>query len=179
MIENMFIEEVKDPTIDAGHNESMWMFAKALGASEADIRDYEPLIVTTMALNYFDHVSRTRPWLEAFAAIALLEMLTNAPLAARYGHIPGNSSKPWEKLGLDRSAMSHWSAAEKADHGLGDDGPGHGEDALAILTRYAKTAGDQERAAAAMRESILVHKYQYDQIGLKAIALYGQAPVGA
>jgi pyrroloquinoline quinone (PQQ) biosynthesis protein C len=172
MIENMFVEEVKDPTIDVGHNESMWMFAKALGASEQRIREYVPMIVTTMALHYFDNVSRTRPWLEAFAAIACLEMLTNAPLAARYGQIPGNSSKPWAKLGLQREAMSHWSAAEHADHGVGDDGPGHGEDALALLARYAVTEQDQDRAAAALRESILVHKYQYHQIGLAAIELY-------
>jgi pyrroloquinoline quinone (PQQ) biosynthesis protein C len=172
MIENMFVEEVKDPTIDVGHNESMWMFAKALGASEQRIREYVPMIVTTMALHYFDNVSRTRPWLEAFAAIACLEMLTNAALAARYGQIPGNSSKPWAKLGLQREAMSHWSAAEHADHGVGDDGPGHGEDALALLARYAVTEQDQDRAAAALRESILVHKYQYHQIGLAAIELY-------
>jgi pyrroloquinoline quinone (PQQ) biosynthesis protein C len=177
MIQNMFIEEVKDPTMDVGHNESMWMFAKALGASDEEIRSYVPMTVTTMALNYFDNVSRTKPWLEAFAGIAVLEMLTNAALAARYGHIPGNSSKPWEKLELDRSAMAHWSAAEKADHGVGDDGPGHGEDALEILARNALTAEDQERAMAAVRESVLVHKYQYHQIGLKAIELYNDDTV--
>jgi hypothetical protein len=99
-------------------------------------------------------------------------MLTNAPLAARYGQIPGNSSKPWAKLGLQREAMSHWSAAEHADHGVGEDGPGHGEDALALLARYAVTEADQDRSAAALRESILVHKYQYHQIGLAAIELY-------
>lgn len=171
MIENMFVEEVKDPTIEVGHNESMWVFARALGAGEQQIRNYVPLIVTTMALHYFDNVSRTKPWLEAFAAIGVFELLTNAPLAARYGQIPGNSSKPWAQLGLDRSAMSHWSAAEHADHGTGDDGPGHGEDALALLARYALTEQEQERAAEALRESILVHKYQYDEIGRKAIEL--------
>ncbi|HEV8021863.1 MAG TPA: iron-containing redox enzyme family protein [Candidatus Lustribacter sp.] len=171
MIENMFVEEVKDPTIEVGHNESMWVFARALGADEQQIRNYVPLIVTTMALHYFDNVSRTKPWLEAFAAIGVFELLTNAPLAARYGQIPGNSSKPWAKLGLDRSAMSHWSAAEHADHGVGDDGPGHGEDALALLARYAVTEEEQERAAEALRESILVHKHQYDEIGRRAIEL--------
>jgi len=179
MIGNMFVEEVKDPTIDVGHNESMWMFAKALGANEKQIREYVPLIVTTMALHYFDNASRTKPWLEAFAAIGCLELLTNAPLAARYGHIPGNSSQPWSKLGLERDALSHWTAAEHADHGVGDDGPGHGEDALELLARHAVTEEDQERAAAALRESILVHKYQYDQIGLRAIELTKQSkPVG-
>jgi hypothetical protein len=55
---------------------------------------------------------------------------------------------------------------------VGDDGPGHGEDALALLARYAINEHDQDRAAAALRESIFVHKYQYHQIGLAAIELY-------
>jgi len=170
MIENMFVEEVKDPTVEIGHNESMWAFAKALGASEDEIRGYVPLITTTMALHYFDNVSRTKPWLEGFAAIAGLEILTNAALAARYGHLPGNSSKHWSKLGLDKRANSHWEAAEVADHGVGDTGPGHGELALDIMAQHARTEADQERVAAALRESVLVMKHQYDQIGLAAIA---------
>ena len=72
---------------------------------------------------------------------------------------------------FQREYMSHWEAAEHADHGVGDDGPGHGESALDMLARHALTEADQERAAAAMRESILVHKYQYDEIGRKAIEL--------
>jgi hypothetical protein len=52
---------------------------------------------------------------------------------------------------------------------LGDTGAGHGEDALAVLAQYARTEVEQEAAAAALREAILVHKYQYDQIGLRAI----------
>jgi hypothetical protein len=71
------------------------------------------------------------------------------------------------KRGIE-AYKEHWEAAEHADHGIGDDGPGHGESALGLLARHALTEADQERAAAAMRESILVHKYQYHQIGLNA-----------
>ncbi len=176
MIENMFVEEVKDPTIELGHNESMWAFAKALGASQDEINRHVPLISTTMALRYFDDVSRTERWLEAFAAIGCLEMLTNAPLAARYGHKPINASEPWAKLGLNRDAMSHWSAAEAADHGAGESGPGHGEDALDLVARHANTSELQERCAKAMVEAVLVCKYQYDQIGLKAIEATRRMP---
>jgi pyrroloquinoline quinone (PQQ) biosynthesis protein C len=169
MIGNMFVEEVKDPTIDQGHNESMWSFAQALGASEAQIRNHEPMIVTTMAMRYFDDISRTLPWLEAFAAIAVLELITNAPIAATYGHVPTNSRAPWAKLGLTAKALEHWQAAEAADHGSGETGPGHGEEALEILVRYALTDEQQQRCAAALREAILVKKYQYDRIAERAI----------
>jgi pyrroloquinoline quinone (PQQ) biosynthesis protein C len=169
MIENLYVEEVKDPTIELGHNESMWQFAIALGATQDQILQYEPLITTTMALQYFDNVSRTKTWLEAFAAIGVLELLTNAAIAARYGQMPLNSPKTWAGLGLTKRDMSHWSAAESADHGAGDTGVGHGEEALALLAKYARTEEEQEAAAKALREAILVHMYQYNQIGLKAI----------
>jgi pyrroloquinoline quinone (PQQ) biosynthesis protein C len=169
MVANMFVEEVEDPTMPIGHNESMWVFARALGATEDEIRNYVPLITTTMALRYFDAVSRTLPWLEAFTSVALLELVTNAPLAAKYGQIPINSRQPFEKLGLSDEELSHWSAAEAADHGVGDTGPGHGEDALALLATYATTEEAQQRCAQALREAVAVVKYQYDQIGLLAI----------
>lgn len=179
MIANMFVEEVEDPTMPIGHNESMWAFARALGATREQIANYVPLITTTMALHYYDDISRTRPWLEAFAGVALLEMITNAALAAKHGHIPPNSKKPWAALDLDGEAMSHWVAAERADHGAGDSGPGHGEEALAVLATYATTAELQERCAGAVREALLVNKCQYDAIGRVAIEATKRARAAA
>jgi pyrroloquinoline quinone (PQQ) biosynthesis protein C len=170
MIANQYIEEVKDPTIPLGHNESMWAFARALGASEDRIRNYVPLVTTTMALHYYDNVSRTRPWLEAFAGVALVEMVTNAALCERYGLAPPNAKKPWAKLGLTEGDLSHFAAAEHADHGKGDDGPGHGEEALAIVAKYARTDEEQERCATALREVMRVMWYHLEQIGRSAIA---------
>lgn len=42
MIENMFVEEVKDPSIEAGHYESMVDFAVATGAERQEVYDYTP-----------------------------------------------------------------------------------------------------------------------------------------
>jgi pyrroloquinoline quinone (PQQ) biosynthesis protein C len=167
MIGNMFVEEVKDPTIDVGHNESMWNFARALGATTEQIRTHEPMITTTMLLRYFDDVSRTRPWLEAFAAVGVIELINSVALAARYGTKPPGSRR-WDKLGLDKKALEHYTAGEAADSGVGDY-IGHGEDALIVLARHATTEDEQTRCAAALREAILAHKYAYDRIAERAI----------
>jgi len=169
MIGNMFMEEVKDPTMELGHNESMWAFAEALGVTQKAIREHEPLISTTMALCYFDNVARTKPWLEAFAGLGCLELLTNAAIAERYGHVPINAKEPWAKLNLGERALSHWAAAEIADHGKGDNGPGHGEQALDLVAKFARTGEQQDRCARALREVCRVAWHHFDQIGIKAI----------
>ena len=68
MIENMYVEEVVDPTVKTPHYESLVQFGLALGLTRKDFADYEPLPATIMAINYWDNVGKTKPWLEAFAA---------------------------------------------------------------------------------------------------------------
>lgn len=112
---------------------------------------------------------RTKSWLEAFASIGVLELISNAPLAAKYGQLPPNARKPFANLGLSERELSHWAAAEAADHGLGEDGGSHGEDALAVLAKYAKTTEQQDACGHALRESIQVLRVMYDAVGRAGI----------
>ena len=66
MIENMYVEEVTDPTIDTGHYESMVDFSVALGFERSYVYVYKGRTYTKMALAYWDRASRVWPWLEAF-----------------------------------------------------------------------------------------------------------------
>ena len=85
LIENMFVEEVKDPTIITGHYESLVDFAVALGVDRQFVYNYNGAPVTMMRVAYCDWVSRTKPWLEAFAAIAGNEVARGkAMIALRY-----------------------------------------------------------------------------------------------
>lgn len=165
MIENMFVEEVKDPAIDAGHYESMVDFAVAMGATRDEVYGYQPSITQIMAVAYWDRLSRVKPWLEAFAGIGGLECQNNAKLATRYGQIPLNSKENFQKFGtkqdLDDKSMAHWEAATEAD--TGDDG--HGQKTIDILVRHADTAEVQQAVLATMGESLRVFKFQYDLIG--------------
>jgi pyrroloquinoline quinone (PQQ) biosynthesis protein C len=45
-----------------------------LGLTRKQFAEYEPLPATIMAINYWDNVGKTKPWLEAFAAICGIEM---------------------------------------------------------------------------------------------------------
>ena len=70
MIDNMYVEEVKDPAISTGHYESMVNFSVALGVNTRKfIENYKGAIYTRMALAYWDRASRAWPWLESFAEI--------------------------------------------------------------------------------------------------------------
>ena len=70
-----------------------------------------------MGIHYWDNISRTRPWLEGFAAVGSLELTNHGELASRYGEIALNSRRKWEPLGLDSKYLVHWEAADAADPG--------------------------------------------------------------
>ncbi len=82
-----------------------------------------------MAVHYWDNISRTKPWLEGFAAVGALELTNHGELAARYGQKPLNSRYNWEPLGLGKEWLTHWEAADAADP---DEG-GHAEETIRII----------------------------------------------
>lgn len=176
MIENMFVEEVKDPSIEAGHYESMVDFAVATGAKRQDVYDYKPSITQIMATHYWDDISRTKPWLEAFAGVGGLEFTNSAKLADRYNQTPLNSRENFHKFAgkskMTATDMAHWEAATEAD--TGEDG--HGQQTINILTQYADTVEQQQGVLDAMLESIGVFKFQYDLIGKMAFEADRRAP---
>jgi pyrroloquinoline quinone (PQQ) biosynthesis protein C len=166
MIDNMYVEEVDDPTIHDTHHGSIVTFGEGVGLSREEVLNHEPSIPMRMGIHYWDNVSRTRPWLEGFAAIGALELTNHGELAARYREVPLNSRKKWEPLRLSPKYLVHWEAADAADP---DEG-GHADETIRILVKYAKT---QEEGAAVLKvvsESINVFRFIYDHIADRAIA---------
>jgi pyrroloquinoline quinone (PQQ) biosynthesis protein C len=165
MIENMFVEEVKDPSITTGHYESMVDFAVALGLKRDFVYGYDGAIYTRMALAYWDRASRAWPWLEAFAAVAGLEG-ARGPLVKSLGRTRPMNRDVWASLGLrGKKAMAHWHAADEADTTEG----GHGDLSLKILAAYADTKEKQARILAILEESMQVRWYHFDCIGRDAL----------
>jgi len=169
MIGNMYVEEVKDPTIDEGHYESMVNFAIALGYRRDEIVGYKGQLHTRMALSYWDDVSRTKPWLQAFAAVGGSELANSAEIAHRYGLKPINAAEVWAPLGLKGKAMAHWEAGEAADTHEG----GHGDETLNLLVKYADTAEKQDAVRDSMEESLRVLAFQMDLLGQAAFEASG------
>jgi pyrroloquinoline quinone (PQQ) biosynthesis protein C len=166
MIENMYVEEVNDPTIGKGHYESLVDFAVALGANPQAVYDHPGSIEMRLATSFMDNVSRTKPWLVAFAHVGGLEMLNGARLCARNDDVPFNAKSNFRKLNLPDEYMTHWDAAEAADPGE----EGHGEETLRILYEYATTPELQQQVIAAQAESTAIFRNVYNVLGERAYA---------
>ncbi len=174
MIENMFVEEVEDPTITTGHYESMVDFAVALGLDRDYVYDYKGAIYTRMALAYWDRASRAWPWLEGFAAVAGLEAARGSTVA-KLGKVAKLGRAAWEPLGLDEAAMAHWTAGEAAD--FPEDG--HGDMTLHVLSKHADSDDKQSRVLEVIEETTQIRWYHFDNIGRDALKASGVALVPA
>jgi pyrroloquinoline quinone (PQQ) biosynthesis protein C len=164
LIGNMYVEEVEDPTIKNGHYESLVDFAVALGLDRQAVYDYQPSMHMLTGLHYWDNVSRTKSWLEGFAAIGGIEFQNSGRLAKRHGTVPFNSRASFAKLNLSEKSLSHFEAGESADHGEG----GHGDETIKILVEHAKTAEQQQAVISIFEESIAVFWHVYNNIGMMA-----------
>ena len=168
MIDNMYVEEVEDPTITTGHYESMVDFAVALGHERADVYTHPGQIYTRLALAYWERASRAGPWIEAFAAVAGLEA-ARGPAVAKIGSVNKLTRAAWEPLGLSDTALAHWSAGEAADFHEG----GHGDMTLKVLAQYADSEDTQARVLKIIEETTQVRWYHFDQIGRDALKASG------
>jgi len=166
MIENMYVEEVNDPTIQAGHYESLVDFAVALGSERDFVYNYKGAIYTRMANAYWDWASRSMSWLEAFAAVGGIEMSKSPEVAARYGMSQLVGGGRWKNLDLPGKALTHWDAADQADLPQG----GHSDETANLLVKYADTEEKQDAVLKILEESLEVHRFRHQQIGLEAIA---------
>ncbi|MDC0033802.1 iron-containing redox enzyme family protein [Alphaproteobacteria bacterium] len=165
MIENMYVEEVTDPTVERGHYETMVDFAVALGFDGNFVRNFKGALYTRMAIAYWDGASRTKPWLEAFAAIGGLEASKNREVAKRYDAERFTDRRRFQDLDLPQEALAHWGSADEADLSEG----GHANETVNILTRYATSEDTQNGVLASLEESLQIARYRYDQIGKRSI----------
>lgn len=172
LIENAFVEEVRDPTIVTGHYESLVDFAVALGLDRDYIYNYQGTPITKMRITYCEYVSRYRPWLEAFASIAGNEVARGKAMIKRVGERARTSRENWSKLNLDDKALAHWDAADEADSSDG----GHGDAPLDILAKYADTKEKQDACLEAIRDRQAVNRIWMDQIGVWSYEASGVKP---
>ncbi len=172
LIENMFVEEVKDPTIPTGHYESLVDFVVELGADREYVLGYTGAPITKMRITYCDWVSRTKPWVEAFACVAGNECGRGKEMIKRVGKRARTSREMWASLGLSDKALAHWDAADAADTSEG----GHGDAPLDFLKKYADTQEKQDACLAAIRDRQMVNRIWYNQVGTWAFEASGLTP---
>jgi pyrroloquinoline quinone (PQQ) biosynthesis protein C len=168
MIENMYVEEVNDPTIQNGHYESLVDFAVALGLDRDFIYSYEGRTYTKLAMSYWDRASRAWHWTDAFAAVAGLEA-ARGPAVLKLGNAQPNTRNVFKSLGLPDKAMSHWQAAEQADYGH----DGHGDMTLKILSEHVTEDSHKARVLKILAETMQVRWFHFDCMGRDALKASG------
>jgi pyrroloquinoline quinone (PQQ) biosynthesis protein C len=155
----MYEEGVCDSRVGTDHNQLLIRLGEALGLTSQEIQDYQASPVTVAATRYWENVARTRPWLEAFATFACLEIRTSRQaMGPHYRGRRTRSSDAWAKLRVPPKALETFTNHEAADEG-------HGYEALALLLKYADSEERQERILYAVRESLTVERMFKNNIG--------------
>jgi pyrroloquinoline quinone (PQQ) biosynthesis protein C len=169
LIENMYVEEVRDPTVITGHYESLVDFAVALGVDRQFVYNYKGTAITRWRMGYCEWASKVKPWLEGFAAITASEVSRGKEMIARIGERAKSSRRTWDSLKLSDKELAHWDSAEEADSHEG----GHGDMPLVILMKYATTQEEQDACIASAQELLDVYRMWADQIGVWAFEAAG------
>jgi len=159
LISNMYEEGVVDPRVGTDHNELLMRLGEAIGLTRNQINDYQASPTTVAATSYWDHTARTRPWLEAFAALVCIEIRTSQrAMGAHYKAKPVKSGDAWAKLGLPAKALETFTNHEAADED-------HGYEAIALLLKHTDTEEKQEKVLHTIRESLTVERLFKDNMG--------------
>jgi pyrroloquinoline quinone (PQQ) biosynthesis protein C len=172
LIENLYVEEVEDPTIISGHHESLVDFAGALGLDRDYVMNYQGAPLTKIRAEYFEHISRSRPWDVGFAAVCSGEMTRGTKMYARVGERAKTTRAMWAPLDLKEKDLAHWDAAEEADCGEG----GHGDMPYELLKKFVTSQERQDACLAAMGEWQAMTRMWADQVGVWAFEAAGLDP---
>ncbi|HMG41670.1 MAG TPA: iron-containing redox enzyme family protein [Acidimicrobiales bacterium] len=137
--ENLWEEEANEET---SHYQLLVDMGVALGMTEDEITNAEPIPSTQTAFLAWETLTRTQPWIEGLAAKGSLEALNQAET----GNLSGLSAKRWmANLGLSSDDVAFWGVHSELDQD-------HAHDTLEIIGKYA-TEQDLDRAYVSSRKS--------------------------
>jgi pyrroloquinoline quinone (PQQ) biosynthesis protein C len=137
--ENLWEEEANEET---SHYQLLVDMGVALGLTEEEINNAEPIGSTQTAFLAWETLTRNLPWIEGLASKGSLEALNQATT----GNLAGRSAQHWmENLGLSEEDVKFWTVHSELDQD-------HAHETLEIIGRYA-TEQDLDRSYAAARKS--------------------------
>lgn len=137
--ENLWEEEANEAT---SHYQLLVDMGVALGLTEDEITNAEPIASTQTAFLAWETLTRNLPWIEGLAAKGSLEALNQAET----GNLSGLSAKRWmDNLGLSEKDVAFWGVHSELDQD-------HAHETLEVISKYA-TEQDLDRAYVAARKS--------------------------
>lgn len=137
--ENLWEEEANEAT---SHYQLLVDMGIALGMTEDEITNAEPIASTQTAFLAWETLTRNQFWIEGLAAKGSLEALNQRDT----GDISGVSAKYWtENLGLSMEDVAFWTVHSELDQD-------HAHETLETIGKYA-TEQDLDRAYVSARKS--------------------------
>jgi len=185
LLEDMGDEDFKDPIGGDGHVGLQRRMALALGLTDDDL-EAGPFLPEVMAVYYsMEHISKTKPWIEALACIMGTETLTVGRIAKIYpdmeefdskrGGAGSGSLEIYKILGLskedlafiwahDITRLAQWEGKPVEGKPRGTEAK-HQTYIIRTLTEHARTAEEKKRAVEMVRLGHALYKLRFDGIG--------------
>jgi len=149
--ENLYEEEAIP---EQSHFRWLVQLGEALGMSEREVEEAEPLPTTRLSLHVWENLTKNRPWWVGVAAKAVLERV-NAP---QCGAISERMARCWRRrLGVPEEALVFWTRHHVLDQV-------HAGGAYDFLVRYVTAPEQWEEVVRAAEDSMLAFRIFWDGI---------------
>jgi pyrroloquinoline quinone (PQQ) biosynthesis protein C len=147
LIRNMWDEDVKDSEFGDCHYNFLLRFGRAVGLKDEEIHGAEPFPTTFAAIMSWDHISRTRSWVEGLAMAGGLELINTEEIRKRI-NLP-RVKQAYAKLGLNPEDYLFNALHEVKDEE-------HGNLNLAVVERFATTEERKQQCKIAARDAAML-----------------------
>lgn len=200
LLEDMTDEDFEDKLGRDGHVGLQRRLALALGLADRDLEE-GPFVSEVLAVCYtMEHMSKTRPWLEAIACVMGTELLTVGRVPRIYedmeeydsgkGGVAGPQLDIYKALGLSKEDIAFYWAHDVSRlseyEGREASGPlagteiKHMSHVIRALTDYARTPEEQKKVVEMVRLGHRLYGLRWDGVG-RAVQEYletGSSPWG-
>lgn len=151
-------ELINDPRCEMDHH-SLWVVhGKAVGLTEAEVLNAEPLPSTRAALYGWIYLAIYRPWLESLGGVATLERVNMDNIVPGGAHQTLMEKRWTEDLAVKPEQMPTFAVHREAD-------ADHKSETMKIMAKHAKSDAEWEGIVDAAKES-----YAFWQVFLGGIA---------
>ena len=155
LIQNMWDEDVKDSQFGDCHYNFLLRFGRAVGLRDEEIHNAEPFPTTFAAITSWDHISRTRSWVEGLAMVGGLELINTEEIRGRI-KLP-RVKQAYAKLGLEPEDYLFNALHEVKDEE-------HGSLNLSVVEQFAQTDELRNKCKTAARDAAMLFSLLLDGI---------------
>ena len=144
-------ELVKDRFVEGGHYLLVTQQAKTVGLTKDEVDRAVPFPTTRAAIYGWLRIAKDWPWLEGFAASAVLEKVPDDRVHGGRGDATVSGEQWIKGLGVTWDDIPHWNVHRVADEE-------HTDMTSEVLERYVRSDTDYQRVIEASRASLDLYR---------------------